>query len=61
MRRWMRRNAQRENNLCVVNLTSPANYFHALRRQVNRHFAKPMVVMAPKVSCALLFAQPYGS
>ena len=32
----------------VVNLTTPANYFHALRRQVRRNFRKPLVVMAPK-------------
>ncbi|CAI7812858.1 unnamed protein product [Closterium sp. NIES-53] len=50
MVRWMRRNAQRDNNVCVVNLTTPANYFHALRRQVNRHFSKPLVVMSPKVT-----------
>ena len=37
-----------EDNLQVVNLTTPANYFHALRRQVHRNFRKPLVVMAPK-------------
>ena len=37
-----------EDNLQVVNLTTPANYFHALRRQVRRNFRKPLVVMAPK-------------
>ncbi|GJP75071.1 hypothetical protein CLOP_g5569 [Closterium sp. NIES-67] len=58
MVRWMRRNAQRDNNLCVVNLTTPANYFHALRRQVNRHFSKPLVVMAPKY---LLHHKPCAS
>lgn len=35
-------------NLQVVNLTTPANYFHALRRQVMREFRKPLVVMSPK-------------
>eukprot|EP00747_Dinoflagellata_sp_TGD_P107687 gnl/TRDRNA2_/TRDRNA2_170190_c0_seq1.p1 gnl/TRDRNA2_/TRDRNA2_170190_c0~~gnl/TRDRNA2_/TRDRNA2_170190_c0_seq1.p1 ORF type:complete len:404 (+),score=47.69 gnl/TRDRNA2_/TRDRNA2_170190_c0_seq1:86-1213(+) len=35
-------------NFSVVNLTTPANYFHALRRQVHRTFAKPLVVMSPK-------------
>jgi 2-oxoglutarate dehydrogenase E1 component len=37
-----------EDNIQVVNLTTPANYFHALRRQVRRNFRKPLVVMAPK-------------
>ncbi len=37
-----------EDNLQVVNLTTPANYFHALRRQMHRNFRKPLIVMAPK-------------
>ena len=37
-----------EDNLQVVNITSPANFFHALRRQVKRNFRKPLVVMSPK-------------
>lgn len=32
----------------VVNLTTPANYYHALRRQVKRKFRKPLIVMTPK-------------
>lgn len=35
-------------NWQVVNCTTPANYFHALRRQVQRDFRKPMIVAAPK-------------
>jgi 2-oxoglutarate dehydrogenase E1 component len=35
-------------NWQVVNVTTPANYFHVLRRQVHRQFRKPLVVMAPK-------------
>ncbi|EQC25722.1 oxoglutarate dehydrogenase (succinyl-transferring), E1 component [Saprolegnia diclina VS20] len=35
-------------NMSVVNLTTPANYFHLLRRQQLRDFRKPVVVMAPK-------------
>lgn len=35
-------------NMQVVNCTSPANFFHALRRQLNRPFLKPLVVMSPK-------------
>ncbi len=37
-----------EDNIQVVNLTTPANYFHALRRQVRRNFRKPLIMMAPK-------------
>jgi 2-oxoglutarate dehydrogenase E1 component len=32
----------------VCNCTTPANYFHALRRQVRREFRKPLVLMTPK-------------
>jgi 2-oxoglutarate dehydrogenase E1 component len=35
-------------NMQVVNVTTPANYFHVLRRQVHRSFRKPLVVAAPK-------------
>mmetsp|Transcript_16139 Transcript_16139/g.51791 ORF Transcript_16139/g.51791 Transcript_16139/m.51791 type:complete len:1080 (-) Transcript_16139:650-3889(-) len=35
-------------NISVVNITTPANLFHALRRQVHRTFAKPLVVMSAK-------------
>ena len=37
-----------QNNMVVCNMTTPANYFHALRRQVKRDVKKPLVVMAPK-------------
>ncbi|MBT3767228.1 MAG: 2-oxoglutarate dehydrogenase E1 component, partial [Rhodospirillales bacterium] len=37
-----------EDNWQVVNITTPANYFHALRRQIKRNYRKPMVVMSPK-------------
>ncbi len=37
-----------EDNMIVCNLTTPANYFHALRRQVKRKVKKPLVIMAPK-------------
>jgi 2-oxoglutarate dehydrogenase E1 component len=37
-----------EDNLQVCNLTTPANYFHALRRQMHRPFRKPLVIMTPK-------------
>ena len=35
-------------NIQVCNITSPANYFHVLRRQMMRQFRKPMVIMSPK-------------
>jgi 2-oxoglutarate dehydrogenase E1 component len=37
-----------EDNMQVMNLTTPAQYFHALRRQVKRPWRKPLVIMAPK-------------
>jgi 2-oxoglutarate dehydrogenase E1 component len=37
-----------EKNMAVCNLTTPANYFHALRRQLKRNFRKPLVIMTPK-------------
>ena len=37
-----------KNNLNVCNLSTPAQIFHALRRQVNRDFRKPMIIMSPK-------------
>ena len=37
-----------EENIQVCNFTTPAQYFHALRRQMKRPFRKPLVIMAPK-------------
>jgi len=37
-----------EKNIQVANLTTPAQYFHALRRQKKRGFRKPLVLMTPK-------------
>ena len=37
-----------EDNIQVVNCTTPANFFHVLRRQVRRNFRKPLIVMSPK-------------
>jgi len=37
-----------ENNMIVANLSTPANYFHALRRQVKRDVKKPLILMTPK-------------
>jgi 2-oxoglutarate dehydrogenase E1 component len=37
-----------EDNIQVVNCTTPANFFHVLRRQLHRDFRKPLIVMTPK-------------
>ncbi|TRW98356.1 2-oxoglutarate dehydrogenase E1 component [Paracoccus sp. M683] len=37
-----------EDNWIVANCTTPANYFHILRRQIHRGFRKPLVLMTPK-------------
>jgi len=37
-----------EDNWIVANCTTPANYFHILRRQIHRTFRKPLVLMTPK-------------
>ncbi|WP_353128760.1 2-oxoglutarate dehydrogenase E1 component [Parapedobacter pyrenivorans] len=37
-----------ENNMQIVNCTTPANLFHVLRRQIKRDYRKPLVVFTPK-------------
>ena len=37
-----------EDNMQVANCTTPANYFHILRRQMHRDFRKPLILMTPK-------------
>ena len=37
-----------EDNMQVANITTPANYFHSLRRQLKRDFRKPLILMTPK-------------
>jgi len=37
-----------QTNFQVVNCTTPASYFHCLRRQIHRDFRKPLIVVAPK-------------
>jgi 2-oxoglutarate dehydrogenase E1 component len=37
-----------EDNMQVANCTTPANYFHILRRQMRREFRKPLILMTPK-------------
>ncbi len=46
LERWLQLCA--ELNMCVINPTTPANFFHALRRQLAWPFRIPLVVMAPK-------------
>jgi len=46
LERFLQMSAQA--NMQVCNITTPANMFHALRRQVMRDFRKPLVVMSPK-------------
>ena len=37
-----------EDNIVVANITTPANFFHALRRQLTWSFRKPLIIMSPK-------------
>ena len=37
-----------EYNMVVANITTPSNFFHAMRRQMTWEFRKPLVVMSPK-------------
>ncbi|MBR9920284.1 MAG: 2-oxoglutarate dehydrogenase E1 component [Bacteroidetes bacterium] len=37
-----------EYNMTVANVTTPANFFHLLRRQIARPFRKPLIIMTPK-------------
>ncbi|MET1754930.1 2-oxoglutarate dehydrogenase E1 component [Novosphingobium sp. RD2P27] len=37
-----------QDNIQVCNITTPANYFHVLRRQMRRPFRKPLIIMTPK-------------
>ena len=46
MERYLQLSAQ--DNWQVCNLTTPANYYHALRRQMHRNFRKPLAIMTPK-------------
>ncbi|GAB5369338.1 hypothetical protein AAMO2058_001396200 [Amorphochlora amoebiformis] len=48
MTQWLARNEEAKYNMSVCNVTTPANYFHVLRRQIHRPYAKPLAVMSPK-------------
>ena len=43
-------------NFFFMNLTTPANYFHALRRVMKLDYRKPLVIAAPKISKRGVFA-----
>src|SRR6266542_4223399 len=47
---WLERYLQMcaEENIQVCNLTTPAQLFHVLRRQMKRNFRKPLIIMSPK-------------
>ena len=54
-----------EDNMQVTNVSTPANYFHLLRRQVKRNFRKPLINMSPKSllrhkRCVSTFAEMSG-
>ena len=40
--------ASAEYNMTIANITSPANFFHVMRRQLARPFRKPLIIMSPK-------------
>jgi 2-oxoglutarate dehydrogenase complex dehydrogenase (E1) component-like enzyme len=40
--------ANLNSNFRVLNMTTPSNYFHAIRRQIVTNYRKPLVIMAPK-------------
>ncbi len=44
--RWL--NISSRNNMQIVNITSPANLFHVLRRQLYREFRVPLIIFTPK-------------
>ena len=45
---WIRRNYESNYNMSVVNVTSPAQHFHVLRRQIHRPFVKPLILLTSK-------------
>jgi len=46
------------NNIQVCNVTTPAQYFHLLRKQMKPAFRKPLVIMSPKVCCGIKWPYP---
>lgn len=48
MTAWLLNNSEQKHNMCVASPSTPAQYFHVLRRQIHRPFAKPLVLMTGK-------------
>lgn len=48
MTTWLQNNSEQKYNMCVAMPSTPAQYFHVLRRQIHRPFAKPLVLMMGK-------------
>lgn len=48
MTSWLIDNSEQKHNMCVAVPSTPAQYFHVLRRQIHRPFAKPLAVMNSK-------------
>ena len=48
MSSWLQANAERDKNMKVVYPSTPAQYFHAIRRQIHRPYAKPLILFSPK-------------
>ena len=48
METWLMKYTERKQNMIVVVPSTPAQYFHVLRRQIHRSYAKPLVVMSAK-------------
>jgi len=49
MKSFLMRAREASSNITIVNPTTPAQYFHVLRRQVHRPFSVPLIVMGPKM------------
>eukprot|EP00056_Hartaetosiga_gracilis_P008673 m.124846 g.124846 ORF g.124846 m.124846 type:complete len:1100 (+) comp12965_c0_seq4:167-3466(+) len=58
MTTFLRRNAEHTANMFILNCTTPAQYFHALRRQAKRPYKKPLIIITPKY---LLHHKPCSS
>ncbi len=48
MKSWLQLNSERKINLIVCNPSTPAQYFHVLRRQIHRPYAKPLILFSCK-------------
>jgi 2-oxoglutarate dehydrogenase E1 component len=46
--REARRRHSEKANAIIMNITNPANFFHAIRRQINTHLRKPLIIFSPK-------------